>query len=217
MSEAEVRWDHRRQPLAGRDPDQAHRAATPLELLYDLTFVVAFGTAADELAHYVAEGHIGTAIGAFCFAVFAVAWAWMNYSWFASAYDNDDWVFRVATMVQMVGVVILALGLPPMFASLDHGGVFENGVMVAGYVVMRVSMVFLWWRVARDDPLRATAARKYMWGFGIAQVGWVLLALLELSVAQFFLLASLLLALELALPLQAERRSPTPWHAHHIA
>ena len=43
-----------------------------LELLDDLTFVVAFGTAADQLAHYLAEGHIGPAIGGFCFAVFAV-------------------------------------------------------------------------------------------------------------------------------------------------
>jgi hypothetical protein len=28
-----------------------------LELLYDLTFVVAFGIAADQVAHYLAEGH----------------------------------------------------------------------------------------------------------------------------------------------------------------
>ena len=50
--------DHRHRPLSGRDPGEEHRAATPLELLYDLTFVVAFGTAADEMAHYVAEDHI---------------------------------------------------------------------------------------------------------------------------------------------------------------
>jgi len=47
---------HRRRRLTGRDPHEPHRAATPLELLYDLVFVVAFGQAADELAHYVAEG-----------------------------------------------------------------------------------------------------------------------------------------------------------------
>jgi low temperature requirement protein LtrA len=103
-----------------------------LELLYDLTFVVAFGTAADQLAHYLAEGHIGRAIGGFCFAVFAVTWAWMNYSWFASAYDNDDWVFRIATMVQMVRVIILSLGIPEMFASIDLGGALDVGVMVVG-------------------------------------------------------------------------------------
>ncbi len=48
---------HRRRRFSGRDPVEAHRASTPLELLYDLTIVVAFGTAADELAHFVAEGH----------------------------------------------------------------------------------------------------------------------------------------------------------------
>jgi len=42
---------HRVLPMAGRDPDQEHRAATTLELLFDLAFVVAFGTAANELAH----------------------------------------------------------------------------------------------------------------------------------------------------------------------
>ena len=51
--------------------------------------------------------------------MFAVTWAWINFSWFASAYDTDDWIYRLTTMVQMVGVLILALGLPEMFESLD--------------------------------------------------------------------------------------------------
>ena len=47
---------HRVLPMAGRDPDEEHRAATTLELLFDLAFVVAFGTAANELAHALAAG-----------------------------------------------------------------------------------------------------------------------------------------------------------------
>jgi low temperature requirement protein LtrA len=136
---------HRRRRLTGRDTERgAHRSTTPLELLYDLTIVVAIGVAANELAHYVADDHVGAGIGGFAFAAFAVIWAWINYSWFASAYDTDDWVFRLATMVQMVGVIVLALGLEQMFASIDHGTTLDNSVMVAGYVVMRVSMVYLW-------------------------------------------------------------------------
>ncbi len=50
-------------------------------------------------------------IVAFCFATFAISWAWINFSWFASAYDTDDWVYRLTTMLQMVGVLVLALGL----------------------------------------------------------------------------------------------------------
>ena len=76
----------------------------------------------------------------------------MNYSWFASAYDNDDWGFRVATMVQMVGVIVLALGIEEMFASLDRGAALDLRVMVLGYVVMRLSMVLLWALVAVHAP-----------------------------------------------------------------
>src|SRR4051812_47611618 len=158
---------HGRRRFSGRDPQERHRASTPLELLYDLTIVVAFGTAADELAHYVAEDHIATGIGGYVFASFAVSWAWLNYSWFASAYDTDDWVFRLATMVQMVGVLVLALGVPQMFDSLDHGHTIDNDVMVAGYVLMRVALLSLWWQVARQDPDRAPAARTYMTMVGL--------------------------------------------------
>lgn len=63
---------HRRRRLTGRDPLEAHRSATPLELLYDLTMVVAIGTAANELAHYVAAGHVRAGVFGFAFAVFAV-------------------------------------------------------------------------------------------------------------------------------------------------
>ena len=81
---------HGRRRFSGRDPSESHRASTPLELLYDLTIVVAFGTAADQLADYVAEGHAATGVVGFVIAAFAVSWAWLNYSWFASAYDTDD-------------------------------------------------------------------------------------------------------------------------------
>jgi low temperature requirement protein LtrA len=213
---AEDRAHHRRR-LIGRDPGEAHRSATPLELLFDLTFVVAFGVAADELAGYLADGQIWPAIGAFVFATFAVAWAWINYSWFASAYDTDDWVFRLATMVQMVGVIVLALGLEPAFASIVEGDTLDNGVMVAGYVVMRVPMVFLWAQVARDDPDRRPAASVYIWTISVAQVFWVVLAIVDLPIESTFAIALVLIALETSGPLIAERRGGTPWHARHIA
>jgi len=209
---------HHRRRLVGRDPTEAHRAATPLELLFDLTFVVAFGVAADELAHYLAQGQVWPSIGAFAFAIFAVAWAWINYSWFASAYDTDDWVFRLATMVQMVGVIVLALGLHQAFASIVHGDTLDNGVMVAGYVVMRIPMVFLWAQVARDDSERRSAALAYIWTISTAQVCWVALAIADLPIETTFAIALVLIGVETSGPWIAERRfGGTPWHARHIA
>ena len=166
---------HRIVRMTGRDPDESHRTATPLELLFDLTFVVAFGQASDQLAHLVADAHVVPAIGGFVFAMFAICWAWINFSWFASAYDTDDWFFRIATMFQMVGVLVLALGLPAMFHALETGESLGNGVVVAGYVIMRLAMIALWLRVAVQDPQRRPTALTYASVIFLAQCGWVAL------------------------------------------
>lgn len=218
MTSSEPTRAHRLRVMSGRDPNEEHRSATPLELLYDLTFVVAFGVASAQFAHLLAERHLSAGLIGFSVAIFAICWAWINFSWFASAYDTDDWAFRLATMVQMVGVIILALGLPQVFRSLDQGQPIYNGVTVAGYVVMRVAMVFLWLRAARQDPPRRRASQTYAITIGVAQVGWVLLVLARPTSAVWFISALPIVLVELIGPVIAERgKGGTPWHAHHIA
>ena len=208
---------HRIRPMTGRDPHEEHRVATPLELLFDLTFVVAFGIAANEFAHLMFENHVGAGLLGFSFATFAVCWAWINFAWFASAYDTDDWIYRVMTMLQMVGVVILALGLPQMFASIEHGGHVDNGVMVAGYVVMRISLVGQWLRAAKQDPGRRSACLTYATAVTVAQIGWATTIFLHTSVPMTFVFVVVLIGIELLGPVLAEKRmGGTPWHAHHI-
>ena len=211
---------HRVTRMAGRDPHESGRVATSLELLFDLTFVVAFGVAGNETAHLLAEGHVGAALAGFSFAMFAVIWAWINFTWFASAFDTDDWIYRATTLIQMVGVIILALGLPPMFASIDRGATLDNGVMVLGYVVMRVAMVAQWLRAARQcaDPERRRACLTYAAAILIAQIGWIVQIFANFSLVVSAVLVVVLLGVELAGPLIAEKlRGGTPWHPHHIA
>jgi low temperature requirement protein LtrA len=209
---------HHATRMGGRDPHETHRAATPLELLFDLTFVIAFGLAASQFAHALAEGHYGVALVGFGFACFAICWAWINFSWFASAYDTDDWIFRLVTMVQMVGVLILAIGIPPMFASIEHGQHLDNGIMVLGYVIMRLAMVFQWLRAARQDPARRRACLTYAATITIAQIGWIVQIFLNFAIEATFVITCTLTAIEMAGPWLAERKAGgTPWHAHHIA
>jgi len=204
--------------MTGRDPHEDNRAATPLELLFDLTFVVAFGVSASEFAHMLSENHVGAGLAGFAFSVFAVCWAWINFTWFASAYDTDDWVYRVTTMLQMVGVIILALGIPPVFSSIEHGDHVDNRILVAGYVVMRIAMVFQWLRAARQDPQRRSACLTYAAAITIAQIGWIAAIFVHTSVPTTFLLFAVLIFVELLGPWIAERRkTETPWHSHHIA
>ncbi|WP_319456128.1 MULTISPECIES: low temperature requirement protein A [unclassified Mycobacterium] len=204
--------------MAGRDPHEQHRVATPLELLFDLTFVIAFGIAASEFAHMLAEGHVAAGLTAFPFATFAVCWAWINFTWFASAYDTDDWIYRLMTMVQMVGVLILALGLPQFFASIEHGEHVDNSVLVAGYVVMRIALVGQWLRAAKQDPAHRSACLAYATVISVVQVGWIGTIFLHASLLVSLTIWGLLALAELAGPWLAERRrSGTPWHPHHIA
>src|SRR5689334_1946891 len=179
---------HTRVRMTGRDPDEEGRSATPLELLFDLTFVIAFGATAEQLAHVLAEGHVGAAVGGFCFATFAVSWAWINFTWFASAYDTDDWIFRLTTMVQMVGVLVLTLGLAPMFESLVEGEHVDNKVMVLGYVVMRIPMILQWTRAAIADPSRRHSAKIVIVTLAISQAGWIAVALTDLAIVPTFAL-----------------------------
>jgi low temperature requirement protein LtrA len=209
---------HHTRQMRGRDPNEEHRATTPLELLFDLTFATAIGLAAPQFAQTLAGGNYAAAFEGFSYATFAICWAWVNFSWFASAYDIDDWIFRLATMVQMTGVLVVAIGLPRMFASIDHGGRLDNRIMVLGYVIMRIAMVFQWLRAAKQDPPRRRSCLTYALTISIAQVGWVLQILIALPPAGFLTYTGVLLLIEFVGPLMAERKNGgTPWHASHIA
>jgi low temperature requirement protein LtrA len=166
----------------------------------------------------LASGHVGAGLAGFTFATFSVCWAWINFSWFASAYDTDDWVYRLTTMLQMVGVLVLALGIPRVFSSTAGGEHVDNRVLVAGYVVMRVAMVIQWLRAATQDPDRQAACLTYASAITAAQVGWVVIAIVNSSLGVTFLLVAVMIGIELTGPLVAEKRmGGTPWHAHHIA
>ncbi|BDV29581.1 low temperature requirement protein A [Microbacterium terricola] len=216
-------YRHGLRRLRPRPTDEGGRAATPLELLFDLTFVASFAVAGTELAHGIADGHAGAATVAFLFAMFAVVWAWISVSWFASAFDNDDWLFRVLTMVQMTGVIVLAIGLPPLFASIEAGALLDNGVMVAGYVIIRGALVVQWMRAARANREYLPLAVTYAVFVGVAQAGWVLIALLPVTAAAGLAAAVVLFGVEALGPIVAERNragrdgGSTPWHPHHLA
>ncbi len=153
--------------MSGRDPGEAHRSSTPLELLFDLTFVVAVARAGIELRDALAQGHASHALARYAAVFFGLWWAWVNFSWFASAYDTDDVPYRLLTLLQMAGVLVFAAGIPAAFRHFDFGTV------VAGYVIMRLALVAQWLRAARDHPEGRAATLRYAAGITVVQLCWV--------------------------------------------
>ncbi len=196
------------QSMNPRNPNEEHRQASFLELFFDLCFVVAIAQAATQLHHALAEDHIASGIISFSMVFFAIWWAWMNFTWFASAYDNDDVPYRIATFVQITGALILAAGVQRGFAEQNFNVIF------IGYLVMRSGLVSMWIRAAIHDPDRRSTNLRYAIGISVAMVGWGIMFITNYWPVWGFATMALI---ELAVPTWAEYMKETPWHPGHIA
>lgn len=192
-----------------RDHTVHERAATPLELFFDLCFVVAVALLAADLHHGIVDGHPGEAALTYALLFVPIWWAWMSFTWFATAFDHDDPVHRVLTMLQMAGVVAVAAT-----AHAAAGG--DLVPFVLAYTAMRVPLVLQWVRAARHDVVNRPFATTYAAGLSGAQVLGVLGALLGGSAMPvLFVLA---LATDLLTPVAAVRRAPgRVFHPGHVA
>ncbi|MCX4459449.1 low temperature requirement protein A [Streptomyces sp. NBC_01340] len=193
----------------GRDPGEPHRTATSLELLFDLCFVIAVAQASASLSTAVTGGHYITGSLRFALVFFTIWWAWMNFTWFASAYDPDDVPYRLTVLVQITGSLILAAGVPRAFEEGDLR------VITLGYALLRTALAVLWLRAARSDPGRRRTALRFAVGVTGCQIGWVGVLFLPAS-AQLPAIIGLIVA-ELSVPVWAQSAGMTPWHPHHIA
>jgi low temperature requirement protein LtrA len=201
--------------MSARATDEPHRVSSQLELLFDLTFVIAVAALTERFAEAIAEGRAAEQIVPFLQVFFAIWWAWANFTWFASAFDTDDVPFRLLTAVQMAGVLVLAAGVP---AALERG---DYGAVTLGYLIMRLGLLAQWLRVALEDSESRGTAVRWATGIAVLEVAW----LLRQWVADRGLLTdealravfTALVVCELSVPLWAERARPTSWHPHHIA
>ena len=195
--------------MAPRDPREHPRTATPLELLFDLCFVVAIAQLAAALHHAIAADHAMEGARGFLMVFLAIWWAWMGFTWFASAFDTDDAPYRLKVLVQMAGILVLAAGVERAFEEGDFT------LITLGYVIMRIGLVALWVRAGRSDSSVRATAYRYAVGIVVLQVFWV--GLLRVPADLWIYGWAVLIACELLVPLWAERAANSPWHPHHIS
>lgn len=191
-----------------RNPHETHRPSTSLELLFDLVFVTAVALAAARLHHSMVEGHLAQGLLSYVMVFFAIWWAWMGFSWFASAYDVDDVPYRLMVFVQLAGALVVAAGVPSAF---DAGNFL---VLTIGFVIMRLAQIGQWMRAWRSDVARRKTIGRYIKGLSVVQLGWVALLFVP---AQYKMIGFCMLAvLELLVPSWAESAGFTSYHPEHI-
>ena len=145
---------------------------------------------------------------------FAIWWAWMNFTWFASSYDTDDVPYRLLTMVQMAGVLVPRRRCPGRGRPRS-----DYRAVTLGYLIMRIGLVAQWLRAAIEDPDRRRTALRYAVGIAVLQVGWIL-RLSWSALGPQSAAAGLFVVLVVARarrPALGRAARDTNWHPHHIA
>jgi low temperature requirement protein LtrA len=123
-------------PATMRDFDSEDRRVTWLELFFDLIFVAAVAALADGLAHDPTLSGLWHFVALFV----PVWWAWMAFTWFATAWDNDDLFHRVTMLTGMLLGIVLAAGIPRLLEGNDR-------LFVGAYAAMMLLLVVMFARV----------------------------------------------------------------------
>ncbi len=182
---------------------EGKRAATWLELFYDLAFVVAVANLSGRLF-----GDITWPGMASYFAYFALVWwLWASHTFYADRYDTDDLVYRLLAAGQMVAIVLIA-------ASLT-GESLSTMVFAIGYALARGLLVVMYYRAYRHVPETRDLVRGYLIGFGFAAVIWA--AAIFVPEGARFVLWAVALAIDLATPYVMRReQARVPLDISHL-
>jgi low temperature requirement protein LtrA len=114
---------------------------SPLELFFDLVFVLAITQCTALMIHHPTWE--GLAQGLLVLGV--LWWTWVGYSWLTSVVDPEDDAVRMTIFVAMAGLLVVALCVPHAFGSLGLS-------FAVAYGVVRSAHIALFMLASRDDP-----------------------------------------------------------------
>jgi low temperature requirement protein LtrA len=119
-----------------RDEDRV----TPLELFFDLVFVLALTQCTALMADEPTP--VGVAKGLLVLGV--LWWSWVGYAWLTSVVNPEEGLVRIAIFAAMAALLVVALCVPGAFGA--------SGLLFASaYAVVRVAHLVLFAVASRDD------------------------------------------------------------------
>ncbi|MFL5843627.1 MAG: low temperature requirement protein A [Solirubrobacteraceae bacterium] len=126
---------------------------TPLELFFDLVFVLAL----TQCTALMAAEPTWEGFGKAALVLAMLWWSWSGYAWLTSVVDPEDDVVRLTIFAAMTAFLMAALAVPRAFED-------DALVFAAAYAVVRAAHIALFWLASREDPGLRTAVT----GLGIS-------------------------------------------------
>ncbi len=156
-----------RPPRLRNHEEEDERRATWLELFYDLIFVAAV----EQLGRYLAEHATLSGVGGFVLLFVPLWWTWIGTTFYASRFDTDDIVDRLATLAAIFAVVVMAANITH---ALGDGAVGFALGYAAARLILVVQYTVAGHFVAEARPL----TNRFVRGFAVAAAIWIVSAFL---------------------------------------
>jgi low temperature requirement protein LtrA len=124
-----------------------HRV-TPLELFFDLVFVLAI----TQVTGLLADDASWKGLARGMLVLGALWWSWSAYAWLTNTVDADEGGTRLAMLSAMAAMLVVALAVPGAF----NQNALEFGI---AYAFVRAMHLVLYVRAAGDAGLRSATLR----------------------------------------------------------
>ena len=121
---------------------------TPLELFFDLVFVLAITQCTALMAHE--NSWEGIAKGMLVLGI--LWWAWVGYSWLTSVVDPEEGTVRLVIFGAAAALLVAALSVPTAFDE-------SAGIFAGAYAIVRAAHIWLFILASRDDPALRTSVK----------------------------------------------------------
>jgi low temperature requirement protein LtrA len=123
-------------------------SVTPLELFFDLVFVLAL----TQCTALMAETPTWEGLAKGLLVLGVLWWCWVGYAWLTSVVDPEEGAVRLVIFAAMAGLLVAALCVPDVFGDTAL-------LFACAYAVVRAAHIALFLVASRDDPaLRRSTA-----------------------------------------------------------
>lgn len=151
-------------PRLRTDEDQdKERATNPLELFFDLFYVVLI----IELSHKLAKDISFTGVISFTLLFLAVWWVWIGSTYYHERFERNDLIERIFMFLKFIPVFGMAISIHAGTSQLAH-------IFAISYILSRSIILAQWFYGGWFNPVARPVTNRYVTGFSISLIIWTI-------------------------------------------
>jgi low temperature requirement protein LtrA len=135
---------------------RSEERVTPLELFFDLVFVLALTQCTALMAADATWGELGKGV----LVLGLMWWSWVGYAWLTSVVNPEEGAVRFAIFAAMAAMLVVALCIPEAFGD-------SRMLFAVAYSGVRFGQIALFILASRDEPALRSSVKGLAGGTAV--------------------------------------------------